>query len=90
MKEHNILIALKYFGWWFAWGVFSAIMVLIVIKGGNMAFQNQFAMILGGGIIAGSSGIVWYFKRGRSATPNPHERGGDYELIRENDRIKIK
>jgi len=43
-----------------------------------------------GGIIAGSSGIVWYFKRGRSATPNPHERGGDYELIRENDRIKIK
>jgi hypothetical protein len=65
MKERKSLIALKYFGWWFAWGVFSAIMVCIVIKGGNMEFEHQVAIIFGIGVIAGLAGLVYCLKRGR-------------------------
>ncbi len=62
------MIAAKYFGWWFAWGIFSAIMAFIVIKGGNLAFQEQVAAIFGIGIVAGLAGLLYYFKRSRHCT----------------------
>jgi hypothetical protein len=63
MKDVKGVIAAKYFGWWFAWGSFSAIMVFIVIKGGNMEFHRQLVTIFGIGFIAGLSGCLYYLKR---------------------------
>lgn len=65
MKQAKGLIAVKYFGWWFAWGSFSAIMVFIVIKGGGMEFQRQLVTIFGIGFIAGLSGCFYYLKMSR-------------------------
>jgi len=66
MKESvgRLIIAMKYFGWWFAWGIFSTIMVFIVLKGGSLAFQSQLIVIFGVGVVTGLSGLFFYLKRG--------------------------
>ncbi|MBI3359351.1 MAG: hypothetical protein HY037_07235 [Nitrospirae bacterium] len=65
MKEIKRLIAMRYFCWWFAWGIFSAIMVFIVLKGGNMKFQHQLAIILWSGVVAGFTGLFCYLRKSR-------------------------
>lgn len=50
----------KFFGWWFAWGVFSAIMVLIVLKGGTLSFWRMLLVILSVGVLSGAAGVIYY------------------------------
>ncbi|NKE69936.1 hypothetical protein MNODULE_04150 [Nitrospiraceae bacterium HYJII51-Mn-bac16s-1-B09] len=50
----------KFFGWWFAWGVFSAIMVLIVLKGGTLSFWKMLLIILSTGVLSGAAGVIYY------------------------------
>lgn len=52
----------KFFGWWFAWGVFSAIMVLIVLKGGTLSFWKMLLIILGTGVLSGAAGVIYYVR----------------------------
>ena len=59
------VIAIKYFGWWFVWGIFSGIMICIVMKGGNMGFGRQLFVILGIGILSGSTALCHYMRRGK-------------------------
>ncbi len=56
-------IKLRLFGWWFAWGAFSTIMLLIVFKGGNLEIWQMFAMVPLGGIAGGIGGLVYFTKR---------------------------
>ncbi len=63
MKEAKGVMAIKYFVWWFAWGIFSAIMILIVIKGGNITCLYQLAIIIGIGVAAGLAGLFCFLKR---------------------------
>ncbi len=53
-------IQAKFFGWWFAWGVFSTIMVLIVLKGGALSFGKMLLIILSVGVLSGAAGLVYY------------------------------
>jgi len=56
-------IKAKYFAWWFAWGGFSAIMVLIVTKGGSLALWQMLLLPVGLGIAAGIGGVLFYARR---------------------------
>lgn len=53
-------IPAKFFGWWFAWGIFSAIMVLIVLKGGTLSFWKMLLIIVSVGVLSGAAGVVYY------------------------------
>ncbi|MEK7748381.1 MAG: hypothetical protein AAB300_04840 [Nitrospirota bacterium] len=66
MREGNPIIALKYFLWWFAWGGFSCILVLIPIKGGGLTFGTQIFVILAAGVLSGSASLFYYIKKARS------------------------
>ncbi len=46
-------IKAKYFGWWFAWGGFSAVMLLIVSKGASLVIWQMLAFPLIIGVLAG-------------------------------------
>ena len=50
----------KFFGWWFAWGAFSSIMVLIVLRGGTLSFWKMVLIILSAGVLSGAAGVVYY------------------------------
>ncbi len=54
---------MKCFGWWFSWGGFSTIMVLIVLKGGTLVFWQMFLLTLLVGVAAGVGGIAYYGRR---------------------------
>lgn len=56
-------IKAKFFGWWFAWGVFSTIMVLIVIKGGNLSFGKMVFLTLTAGLLSGAVGVLYYVRQ---------------------------
>ncbi len=63
-SESFISVKTKFFGWWFAWGVFSSIMLLIVIKGGNLTFPGMMMIILSVGVLSGTAGVLYYaFRR---------------------------
>lgn len=53
-------IQAKFFGWWFAWGVFSAIMVLIVLQGGTLSFWKMLLVIVSTGVLSGAAGVIYY------------------------------
>ncbi len=53
-------LGMKFFGWWFAWGIFSAIMVLIVLKGGTLSFGKMLLVIVSVGVLSGSAGVLYY------------------------------
>lgn len=53
----------KFFGWWFAWGIFSTIMVLIVLRGGTLSIWNMLLLILTVGILTGLGGVVYHVRR---------------------------
>jgi VanZ family protein len=53
-------IQAKFFGWWFAWGVFSAIMVLIVLQGGTLSFWKMLLVIVSAGVLSGAAGVIYY------------------------------
>lgn len=53
-------IQAKFFGWWFAWGVFSAIMVLIVLQGGTLSIWKMLLLIVSTGILSGAAGVIYY------------------------------
>jgi hypothetical protein len=55
-------VAAQYFLWWFAWGGFSAMMVLIVIKGGGLEFWQQLAFVVGTGVISGLCALCYYLR----------------------------
>ncbi len=59
----SLSIKAKFFGWWFAWGFFSAIMVFIVTKGGGFSFWKMIALILSAGLMAGLFGVAYYVRR---------------------------
>lgn len=61
--ESFISVKTRFFGWWFAWGVFSTIMVLIVTKGANLSFFAMIVIILGVGVLSGSAGVIYYANR---------------------------
>ena len=60
----NVKIKAKYFGWWFAWGGFSAIMVLIVMKGGALSPWQILLLPVIAGFAAGLGGVYYYVRRG--------------------------
>lgn len=55
-------IQAKFFGWWFAWGIFSAIMVLIVLQGGTLSFWKMLLIILSTGVLSGAAGVIYYVR----------------------------
>jgi len=59
----NIKIKAKYFGWWFAWGGFSGVMLLIVSKGASLVVWQILAFPLIVGILAGIAGVVFCVRR---------------------------
>lgn len=61
---------LRLFGWWFAWGAFSSIMLLIVFRGGNLEIWQMFAMIPLGGISGGIGGVVYFTRRKQAGRGN--------------------
>ncbi len=63
-RSSEAKIKLKYFGWWFAWGGFSTIMVLIVSKGGTLVFWQMLLFPLIVGFAAGIGGVAYYVRRG--------------------------
>lgn len=58
-------IKLRYFGWWFAWGCFSTIMLLIVMQGGGLLFEQMLYLIFFIGIVSGTGGFAYrvYYSR---------------------------
>lgn len=56
-------IKAKYFGWWFSWGFFSVLMVLIVSKGASLVPWQMLVFPVLVGIIAGTVGVVFYARR---------------------------
>lgn len=54
----------KFFGWWFAWGVFSSILVLIVLRGGPFSFWKALLLIGAVGILSGTAGVLYHVRRG--------------------------
>jgi len=56
-------LALQFFFWWFAWGVFSAIMALIVWKGGPFSFTGMATLIAAAGLLCGSAGVMYHVRR---------------------------
>jgi VanZ family protein len=57
---------LQFFGWWFAWGIFSSIMLLIVWKGGPFSRLGRGIFIAGFGLLSGAVGVVyhvWHLRR---------------------------
>jgi hypothetical protein len=54
----EIPLKLKFFGWWFVWGMFSAIMVLIVLKGGGLSFPTMILWVAGVGCLTGT--VAYY------------------------------
>lgn len=52
----RVPIKIKFFGWWFLWGIFSAIMLLIVFKGGPLSFSQMLLLITGIGCLTGTVG----------------------------------
>jgi len=53
------VIQRKFFGWWFTWGVFSAIMVLIVLQGGGLALWKIVFLVILSGLLAGTAGVIY-------------------------------
>ena len=53
-------IQAKFFGWWFAWGVFSTIMVLILLKGGDLSLGKMLLIIFSVGVLSGAAGVIYY------------------------------
>ena len=64
MKKTERWIAAKYFGWWFAWGAFTGVLILIPIGGGGFAFSTQIFVILMLGVLSGLGGLFYAIKRG--------------------------
>ena len=62
-RSPGLTVKLKCFGWWFAWGVFSAIMVLTVTRGGALSPRMILLLILLTGIVAGSAGVAYYVRK---------------------------
>ncbi len=60
-----------YFGWWLAWGVFTGILILIPIKGGGLPLDTQVFVVLGIGVLSGSSGLFYYVTKKQRA-PKGH------------------
>lgn len=56
-------IPAKFFGWWCAWGIFSTIMVLIVLQGGALSFWKMLLLILSVGLLSGAAGVIYYARR---------------------------
>ncbi len=52
---------LQFFVWWFLWGLFSTIMVLIVLQGGGLSFSGMILLIAGVGCLTG--GVACYVGR---------------------------
>ena len=63
--KRDALLAAKYWGWWFAWGVFSAIMLLIVLAGigVDLRLEVQAALVIGAGMISGATALILHKKR---------------------------
>jgi len=59
----SMRIKLKYFGWWFAWGIFSSIMLLTITRGGPLSFAQMLLAMLAVGILAGLAGVSTYVWR---------------------------
>ncbi len=53
----------KFFGWWFAWGVFSTIMALIVLRGGALSLLEMVSLIVTVGTLTGTAGVIYYARQ---------------------------
>jgi len=53
----------QFFGWWFAWGVFSAIMLLIVWRGGPFDAGGMAASVAVIGALSGMAGAFYGVRR---------------------------
>ena len=62
LKGFHSVVA-KFFGWWFAWGVFSTIMVLIVFRGGTFSFFEMISIIFSVGTLTGTAGVIYYVRQ---------------------------
>lgn len=49
----------QFFGWWFAWGCFSAMMLLIVWRGGPFGAGGMAAWIAAIGLLSGMAGAYY-------------------------------
>jgi len=55
--------AAQFFGWWFAWGVFSAVMLLIVWRGGPFGVGGMIVLISIIGLLSGTVGVFCGVRR---------------------------
>jgi len=53
----------QFFGWWSAWGVFSAIMLLIVWRGGRLGAGGMVAFLAVIGVLSGMAGAFYGVRR---------------------------
>lgn len=53
----------KFFAWWFAWGVVSTLLVLIVLKGGPLSFWKNLLLTLTIGLGAGMAGVIYHVRQ---------------------------
>ncbi len=51
------------FGWWFAWGAFSALLLLIVVRGGGLTPTSLFLATMAVASVAGMVGMVYHVRR---------------------------
>jgi len=56
-------VKVRFFGWWFAWGVFSTIMLLIVTRGAGLSFSGFMMIIPSVGVLSGSAGVLYHVFR---------------------------
>ncbi|MEO2055046.1 MAG: VanZ family protein [Nitrospira sp.] len=59
-SECFISVKAKFFGWWFAWGVFSTIMLLIVTQGASLSFSGIMMIIPSIGVLSGTAGVLYH------------------------------
>lgn len=63
-SDSFVSVKAKFFAWWFAWGIFSTLMVLIVTRGGNLPFMGMMVIVLSVGVLSGTAGVIYHaFRR---------------------------
>ena len=63
-----LLSTAQSFGWWFAWGGFSSILLLIVAKGVGFSLPGIVYIIFGVGLFTGLLGMFYHVQRHRTNT----------------------
>ena len=55
--------AMQAFLWWFAWGIFSSLMAMIVLRGGLFSLRGMMAAMTVAGVLAGMAGLYRHLRK---------------------------